>query len=704
MGGTLTTFTGNQRLVNLNAVREQASIIGCLYAGDLARCRDIVTTPDYPGALVRFHTNATGTQVRAAVVRQGRRFFVSFGGTHNWAQWPRHLSGTLAKKYEGGPGAVHVFHAKVFDEMLALVRPDLPADLGDGDYYISGHSLGGAVANLMGLWLARNATSSYTEVITFGEPRCLIEGYEGPRPYSHWRVTHLADGITHVPFPYTSAVVPASGVSNVYRFWAMLKRPVGERPFWRRENWGDWRPWVHEGSELQIDDAGEVTVGYFDGDLSSDGLNREAFTRTPEVHAIASYIGRLRIGSAGDGASTFSLDATDSALEALANPPNQAATLDIPAFRIAPPSEVNPPLSLGETVPYDENTVGLAFGVAARIATSLFPALSNKAHFVGDSAMADVWDVTFVVSVDKYSKTMTVSTPSCSLDEAFTRAFNLAKLRAGLLGADVQATVTDFALPVGTGRPAIEYIRIRDAKNPRVGRVLPVPYNTGMAWAPAGGGEANNGSDPLWNQLSLPLYGTNGAQRRRYALHITGFPDKVVVGGKFVGTAIVGVSAKSFNTNLKDFLNELTNSGRWGMSGSDPAVTAKPITLWQVDGATNQAKLTVTAHGFVGGERVIISGTKSKYLNRVWYISYVDANTISLNQSKLLASQLPANNGQLKLYADRNGVRQVAFYPFDVIGGSGGWAAPFPVEVARVKPGRRFVRVGFGPGRSKVKG
>ena len=66
--------------------------------------------------------------------------------------------------------------------------------------HVTGHSLGGAIAQILGMWLHRR--SHNVQVFSYGSPKVSNEVLSGGQP-THWRVVRLSDPIPFTPmWPY----------------------------------------------------------------------------------------------------------------------------------------------------------------------------------------------------------------------------------------------------------------------------------------------------------------------------------------------------------------------------------------------------------------------------------------------------------------------------------------------------------------------
>jgi len=67
--------------------------------------------------------------------------------------------------------------------------------------HVTGHSLGGAVAQIIGMWLHKRGKN--VQIFSYGSPKVSSEVLSGGQP-THWRVVRLSDPIPFTPpWPYS---------------------------------------------------------------------------------------------------------------------------------------------------------------------------------------------------------------------------------------------------------------------------------------------------------------------------------------------------------------------------------------------------------------------------------------------------------------------------------------------------------------------
>jgi hypothetical protein len=132
--------------------------------------------------------------------------FVSFRGTENATDWAHDLD-ALYEPYGFAPGAgdVHLGFHEVYKTLRPSVLGGLQEASKDCDHvFVTGHSLGGALAVLSAPDLAINTAAKQTpKLLTFAGPRAgLLEFH---RFFNHlipicYRVVASGDIVPHVPF------------------------------------------------------------------------------------------------------------------------------------------------------------------------------------------------------------------------------------------------------------------------------------------------------------------------------------------------------------------------------------------------------------------------------------------------------------------------------------------------------------------------
>jgi pimeloyl-ACP methyl ester carboxylesterase len=124
---------------------------------------------------------------------------LAFRGTANWGDWKISLNASRVPMPGFEQVAVHEgfwrAYAESADDILRAVDAHVPPDLG---LYITGHSLGGALAQIAAAKLERdNLASCYT----FGSPRVATAAFDRYVKCPHYRVVNHWDLVPGVPLP-----------------------------------------------------------------------------------------------------------------------------------------------------------------------------------------------------------------------------------------------------------------------------------------------------------------------------------------------------------------------------------------------------------------------------------------------------------------------------------------------------------------------
>lgn len=142
---------------------------------------------------------------------------VAFRGTdshsiYNWVQNMRTWRTDLALNYPGAPahalvhgGFLYSYNASSLAPNITLAVARLRQQHPDAPIYVSGHSMGGALATLCALDLRLSLGAPDVRLFTFGSPRvgnAIFAQWFEQMITSHWRFTHNRDIVPSVPPGY----------------------------------------------------------------------------------------------------------------------------------------------------------------------------------------------------------------------------------------------------------------------------------------------------------------------------------------------------------------------------------------------------------------------------------------------------------------------------------------------------------------------
>jgi len=207
------------------------------------------------------------------MVSQPGHYYLSFGGSATTLHWAMNVTGAVPiVPVVSGP-LVHGFFKRAWDTLRPLVLAQLPLPPGIGTITITGHSYGGALAQLAGNDLAGIYGSAQVDVITFGQPKAMTVGYTGVSPGRHVRVINKGDIV-----PYLPPAIPLGPI---------LANPLG--PILAS---GLSYTWRHYGTGWIMAEDGTFTLDpaeYVDGWIDPARLATSGTT----THYLNNYVGRL---------------------------------------------------------------------------------------------------------------------------------------------------------------------------------------------------------------------------------------------------------------------------------------------------------------------------------------------------------------------------------------------------------------------------
>jgi len=223
------------------------------------------------GQVVEFFSDAATWPVDIAVARSGSRWFVWIRGTTNTQQWITNIGGAnVAQPW--GVSTVQVnsgflAQAQRVGRLLVSLW-----DVQGAPAYVAwyGHSLGGAVAQLLA-WSGRtNYPACVHEVMTYGGPQAASGGQSAGVVATQWRWCSELDVVPALP-------------SNIVS-WYLYQ--VFAPPTWLAQGVN----YVHYGTALTLDAAGYVNDPHPNPVPLPDGVGVGPIAE----HTVLNYWGRLR--------------------------------------------------------------------------------------------------------------------------------------------------------------------------------------------------------------------------------------------------------------------------------------------------------------------------------------------------------------------------------------------------------------------------
>jgi hypothetical protein len=129
----------------------------------------------------------------------------SFRGTQEIVDWATNLNAEMVK-FEEGVGIVHAGFYKAFTSIVGIVDEVVLGSKPDKPIIICGHSLGGAISNLVGGYLRKKGHSKVM-IYTFGSPLVgdtdFTYHFSKVQPIISYRFVHNQDLVPMVPPPHS---------------------------------------------------------------------------------------------------------------------------------------------------------------------------------------------------------------------------------------------------------------------------------------------------------------------------------------------------------------------------------------------------------------------------------------------------------------------------------------------------------------------
>jgi triacylglycerol lipase len=171
-------------------------------ARQLARCAALSYRAEPGYATKNRRVLEVSDNKQACLIENGDRMVLAFRGTDSVADWFRDME-LMLSSWTWYPGRVHLGFADRAYELWEFANWASFNHLGRRPLWITGHSLGGAVATLTAVRL-RAYGVKLAPMYTFGSPRVGDAAFAKCFPLEHWRVVDGIDLVPHLPvaWPY----------------------------------------------------------------------------------------------------------------------------------------------------------------------------------------------------------------------------------------------------------------------------------------------------------------------------------------------------------------------------------------------------------------------------------------------------------------------------------------------------------------------
>lgn len=596
-------------------------------------------------------------------------------GTQTATQMVAHVVGAMSPRIIDSPSYVNAFFEATAELILSSIMAQLEVNPPWASVEIFGHSYGAGVAGLLAYQIGLIRPGLALNVATYGSPRSRGGPAYAPAPRSWVRVRNQGDLVTVLPPAYSSVV--SGALPSVYT-WSVSRLA----------------PWVQDGTGVLLTAPSTFNASYSDATQDLAVYAEVDGTDPVAAHSIVSYATILRAQP---------LVRDPSSPPAPEPAPGPMVQGMIPALPDGPssPALVADANSLyyGATAgPLTAGNYGSLQLSAVSVSAAKVGSPTNIANSSGGASMSTgsgYTKVSMCINNGTYGRTeshvvsLNINNPSI-LAPVIAQ---LCRYRAACLGN----SLAGLTIPPGKslGTPQIEFVKLTDAVQPKLGYVLDVRAQNYFGYSTSGGIP----TDTAFTALTLRLTGQQNANYQsgtggtfgieNSTLQLTEGPDNAVVNGVFIPTASLG-GANTIAGNINTYVNYLAFSGNvlWGFSGLAANQPPNQIAAWTQPGGVYT--ITPTNNVYSTGDRVVITGA-SPVFNKTWTIN-VNAGLITLRNPPVSGHTLPTG-GTMRRVAVAGGFSAKGFYPYQSVQLSG---AGIPaVKVSKKNPGREFLNVSF---------
>ena len=289
------------------AMAQQMALHRMLYFDAETRAKNLVG--DH-GTLLRWRKNDSTWPPAYTLLKSGAgRYFLAIAGTTRYDQGVHQAGPTTARyRYRGMSTQVAMIWQRAFQVIWDELK-DIPELSEPGaTYHISGHSYGGAVAQLLANEMADRVGKDRVQLMTFGQPSPLTEGYNGPEPEVFWRLNSPEDPVRNFPLTDFGLLAVDPHDSGTW--------------LWSQDNW------QHRGTAKILWASGDMEGG--NDDVRPLPPNVELGLRSE--HGTANYLGRIREYNLKHDMSDVAAEAIERGLATpdLPDPPGEKIALTLP--------------------------------------------------------------------------------------------------------------------------------------------------------------------------------------------------------------------------------------------------------------------------------------------------------------------------------------------------------------------------------------
>lgn len=249
MAETFTALLNPDGSPNAEALLEQTAGVCCVYWGDMVAAQSLLNICG-GGHILYWFFDPSHPIPCLAYVQQGNHYYGWLAGTVNPGHWIGNVQGFLTPKGYSAGVLVHSYFWDLAQQLWLAGQSQLPAPGPGVRWTLVGHSLGGAIAQILAIQLGQMYGPSNVELLTLAQPKAFTSGLDAQSLWDTYvRLRVPGDPVPMVPPDrglswFVSLGLPQAAVSVVYEWthygtpW--LLRDDGEiasdpgLPFWQQ--------------------------------------------------------------------------------------------------------------------------------------------------------------------------------------------------------------------------------------------------------------------------------------------------------------------------------------------------------------------------------------------------------------------------------------------------------------------------------------
>lgn len=198
----------------------------CIYYNQIRTAGNIITAFD-PFAVLDFVSYNPRLPTSFLIWHTGRQYNVVIAGSQNVTTVNAYIARSLDTRPPGWNTYINSFVWTVHNLIAPLIASHLPTDPTSYELWISGHSLGAAVGQILAIEYGAVLGFENVHFLGFGSPKVVTEDFHGETPADWAIVQNVLDPVPYRPSPYfiTAALQTSIGrlVSRVVLVWTTIE-------------------------------------------------------------------------------------------------------------------------------------------------------------------------------------------------------------------------------------------------------------------------------------------------------------------------------------------------------------------------------------------------------------------------------------------------------------------------------------------------